>query len=66
LDDWISVSRRGSEVFLPFVTSSRSAVGPTQPPVQWALGALYLGVKWPGCELDHSPSSSAKVKNAWG
>jgi hypothetical protein len=25
----------------------------------------YPGVKWPGCEADHSPLSSAKVKNAW-
>jgi hypothetical protein len=25
-------------------------------------GGLSLGVKWPGCEADHSPPSSAKVK----
>jgi hypothetical protein len=25
-------------------------------------GALSLGVKWPGREADHSPSSSAEVK----
>jgi hypothetical protein len=23
----------------------------------------FLGVKWPGCEVDHSPPSSAEVKN---
>jgi hypothetical protein len=28
-------------------------------------GALSLGVKRPGREADHSPSSSAEVKNAW-
>jgi hypothetical protein len=28
-------------------------------------GALSLGVKWPGPEADHSPPSSAEVKNAW-
>jgi hypothetical protein len=28
-------------------------------------GALSLGVKRPGYEADHSPPSSAEVKNAW-
>jgi hypothetical protein len=28
-------------------------------------GALSLGIKWPGREADHSPPSSAEVKNAW-
>jgi hypothetical protein len=41
------------------------ALGPTQPPIQWVLGALSLGVKQPGSEADHSPPSSAKVKNVW-
>jgi hypothetical protein len=26
---------------------------------------FFLGVKWLGCEDDHSPPSSAEVKNAW-
>jgi hypothetical protein len=34
----------------------------TQPPIQWVAGALYLGVKRPGREADHSHPSSAKVK----
>jgi hypothetical protein len=38
------------------------ALGPTQPPIQWVAGAISLGVKWPGCEADHSPPSSAEVK----
>jgi hypothetical protein len=38
------------------------ALGPTQPPIQWVPGALSLGVKWPGCEADHSPQSSTEVK----
>jgi hypothetical protein len=29
------------------------------------LGALSLGKKRPGREADHSPPSSAEVKNAW-
>jgi hypothetical protein len=41
------------------------ALGPTQPPIQWVTGALYLGVKQPVSEADHTPHSSAEVKNAW-
>jgi len=41
---------------------SRTALEPTQPPMQWILGALPLGLKWPGHEADHSPPSSAEAK----
>jgi hypothetical protein len=44
---------------------SRLALGPTQLHIQWVAGALFLGVKRPGREADHSPPSSAEVKNAW-
>jgi hypothetical protein len=54
-------SRRGLEIFL-FTTASRTALGPTQPPIQGVPGALSLGVKRPGREADHSPPSSAEVK----
>jgi hypothetical protein len=37
-------------------------VGLICPPLQWVLGVLSLEVKWLGCEADHSPQSSAKVK----
>jgi hypothetical protein len=47
------------------LTESRTALGPTQPPIQWVPGALSLGVKRPGREADHSSPSSAEVKNAW-
>jgi hypothetical protein len=46
-------------------TTSRTALGPTQPPIQWVLGALSLGVKRPRREADHSSPSSTEVKNAW-
>jgi hypothetical protein len=41
---------------LAFLTST---LGPAQPPIQWVLG-IYR----PGRDDDHSPPSSAKVKNA--
>jgi hypothetical protein len=46
-------------------TASRTALGPTQPPIQWVLGGLSLGIKRPERESDHSPPSSAEVNNAW-
>jgi hypothetical protein len=54
-------SRRGLGIFL-FTTASRTALGTTQAPIQWVTRALSLGVKRPGCEADHSPPSSAEVK----
>jgi hypothetical protein len=54
-------SRRGLGAFL-FTTASRTALGPTQLPIQWVPVALYLEVKRPGREADHSPPSSAEVK----
>jgi hypothetical protein len=35
---------------------------PTQPPTQCVPGALSLGVKRPGREVDHSHPSSAEFK----
>jgi hypothetical protein len=55
-------SRQGLEII--FTTASRMALGPTQPPIQWLIETLFLGVKRPGRESDHSPTSSAEVKNA--
>jgi hypothetical protein len=54
-------SQQGLGIFL-FSTTSRMALGPTQPPIQWVPGALSLGVKWLGHEVDHSLPSSAEVK----
>jgi hypothetical protein len=41
-------SQQGMGIFL-FTTTSR-------------MGALSLGVKWPVCEADHSPPSTAEFK----
>jgi hypothetical protein len=54
-------SQWGLGIFL-LTTASRVALGPTQPPIQWVPGALSLGVKQLGHEADHSPPSSAEVK----
>jgi hypothetical protein len=57
-------SQWGLGIFL-FTTTSRMALGPTQPPIQWVLQVLSLEVKWLGHEADQLPLSSAKVNNAW-
>jgi hypothetical protein len=54
-------SRRELGIFL-FTTAPGTALGPTQPPIQWVPGALSLGVKRAGREAHHSPPSSAEVK----
>jgi hypothetical protein len=43
-----------------FVSTSILALRPTQPLVQ-----CLPEVKWLECEVDHSPATSAKVKNVW-
>jgi hypothetical protein len=55
-------SRRGPGISIFTTAMSRTALGPTQPPIQWVPGALTLGVKWSWREADHSPPSSAEVK----
>jgi hypothetical protein len=51
----------GAGIFL-FTSASRTALGPTQLPIQWVIWALSLRVKRPGRETDHSPLSSTEVK----
>jgi hypothetical protein len=70
--DWLRAGRpRGRRSSLGgvknfhFSVSSRPALGPTQPPIQWTPGALSLGVKRPGCEADHLPPTSAEDKKMW-
>jgi hypothetical protein len=70
--DWLRTGRRRDRSSSPgrvknflFSTSSRPALGPTQPPNQWVPGVLSPGVKRPGNEADHSPPTSAEVKKMW-
>jgi hypothetical protein len=46
-----------------FLHSFPTALGPTQPPIQWGSGVFSPGVKRPGHVVDYSPPSSAEVKN---
>jgi hypothetical protein len=64
LDDRWFESRRGLGIFL-FTTTTRTALGPTQPPIQWVPASLSLGVKRPGSEADRPLPPSGEVKNAW-
>jgi hypothetical protein len=52
----------GSKRFFLFSIASRPALGPTKPPVQWALGALSSEVKQQEHEAYQSPPYNAKVK----
>jgi hypothetical protein len=45
-----------------FSQPSRPALGPTQPPIYNGYRVSFPGVKRPGREVDHPPSSSARVK----
>jgi hypothetical protein len=47
-----------------FSHTSRPALRPTQPPVQWVPG-LSQGEKRPGRGADHPPYSSVEVKKEW-
>jgi hypothetical protein len=53
-------SRQGQEMFLRSI-ASRSALGPTQPPIQWGTGGASTGDKKPGREADNLLSSIAEV-----
>jgi hypothetical protein len=70
--DWLRAGRTRGRSSSPgrvknfhFSMSSRPALGPTQPPFPWVLGALSPGLKQPRCEAGHSPPTSAEVKKTW-
>jgi hypothetical protein len=70
--DWLrtgrpKVMRSSSDTVKNFLFSmlARLILGPIQPPIQFVLGTISAGVKRPGREADHSPPTSAKVKNTW-
>jgi hypothetical protein len=56
---------RGTVKNFLFSTSSRPALGLSQPPIQWVPEALSPGAKRQGREADHSPPASDEVKKIW-
>ncbi|KDR14386.1 Vacuolar protein sorting-associated protein 4B [Zootermopsis nevadensis] len=52
--------RQGQRIF-PLAFESRPALGP--PPIQWVPGSFPWGKAQLGCDADHSPPSSAEIKN---
>jgi hypothetical protein len=62
---WFNCWQRQWGDSILFATVSRPALGATQSPIQWILGALTPGIKRPGRETDHLAPSSARVKNTW-
>jgi hypothetical protein len=48
-----------------FPVRARFFSSPTQPPIKWVPGAFSPGVKRSWREADHSPPTSAEVKNTW-
>jgi len=47
---------------LLFTTASRTVLDSTHAPIQWVPGTVYLCVKRPGREADHSPPCTVEVK----
>jgi hypothetical protein len=47
----------------PFSTASRTALTPTEPPIQWAPVIISPGIKRRVREVDHSSPSSVEFKN---
>ena len=61
----VSVFPAGARYVLLHQKKSRPALGSTHLPSQVVPGALSPVVKRKGRDADHSPPSSAEVKNEW-
>jgi len=60
----VQLSTRAMTGIFIFTTVFRTTLGPTETPLHLVLEAIItLGVKRLGREADHSPPSSAEVKN---
>jgi hypothetical protein len=70
--DWLRAGRQSGRCLKPgggnnfhYSMSSKLALGPIQPPIQWAEEALSPVVKRLGRETGHSPPTSVEVKQTW-
>jgi hypothetical protein len=61
--NWGSIT--GGAVICLFITVSRPALLPTQPPFRWVQEEFSPGVKQSLDIADHSSRSSTESKNAW-
>jgi hypothetical protein len=62
-DQWRDIVNRVAK--LRVALEAANFMTTSQSPIQWVSAALSLWVKRPGREADHSPPSSAEVKNEW-
>jgi len=53
------------DLLYPISKTRRPLKAPTLPPITWVPVNISAAVKVPGCQVDHSPPSSAKDKNGW-
>ena len=57
---WITL-KKGKK--LPLSTQPRPALRSAHSPTQWLFPGM--GIRRPGLEADHSPTSGAEIKNEW-
>jgi hypothetical protein len=61
---WPGFDSRHGKFFFLFSTESRPTLGPIQPPILRVQESIFLGVKPPRREADHSLPTSAQAKNS--
>jgi hypothetical protein len=58
---WFPARAKG----VAFLQNFQPVSGPTKLPLQCVLWLCFPAINWLGCEFDHSPRSSAKVRSEW-
>jgi hypothetical protein len=61
---WKNNIKINFKMYFLFLKTSTPALGSTQLPIQW-VPWLFHGVKGWQRETNHSPTSSAEIKNEW-
>jgi hypothetical protein len=63
-DGWSVVRMPTEERFLSLLQNVQSSCGSKRSSVQWLLG-VYLGVRRPGDDVEHSRPSIIEFRNDW-